>query len=57
LKILYIGDTVANAGRTIVRTHLKGLQEEYSIDLTILNCENAAPGNGITPQMADDFLD
>jgi metallophosphoesterase (TIGR00282 family) len=57
LKILYIGDTVASAGRTIVRTHLKELQEQYSIDLTILNCENAAPGNGVTPQMADDFLD
>jgi metallophosphoesterase (TIGR00282 family) len=57
LKILYIGDTVANAGRTIVRTQLKALQEEYSIDLTILNCENAAPGNGVTPQMADEFLD
>jgi metallophosphoesterase (TIGR00282 family) len=57
LKILYIGDTVASAGRTIVRTHLKELQDQYSIDLTILNCENAAPGNGVTPQMADDFLD
>ena len=57
MKILYIGDTVANAGRTIVRTHLKELQREYAIDLTILNCENAAPGNGVTPQMADDFLD
>ena len=30
---------------------------EHSIDLTILNCENAAPGNGVTPQMADEFLD
>ena len=57
MKILYIGDTVANAGRTIVRTLLKELQEEHSIDLTILNCENAAPGNGVTPQMADDFFD
>jgi metallophosphoesterase (TIGR00282 family) len=57
LKILYIGDTVASAGRTIVRTLLKELQEEHSIDLTILNCENAAAGNGVTPQMADEFLD
>jgi metallophosphoesterase (TIGR00282 family) len=57
LKILYIGDTVASAGRTIVRSYLKQLQEEYSIDLTILNCENAATGNGVTPQLADDFLD
>lgn len=57
LKILYIGDTVASAGRTAVRTLLKELQYQYSIDLTILNCENAAPGNGVTPQMADEFLD
>jgi 2',3'-cyclic-nucleotide 2'-phosphodiesterase len=57
LKILYIGDTVANAGRTIVRTHLKELLQRHSIDLTILNCENAAPGNGVTPQMADEFFD
>ena len=57
MKILYIGDTVANAGRTIVRTHLKELLQRHSIDLTILNCENAAPGNGVTPQMADEFFD
>jgi metallophosphoesterase (TIGR00282 family) len=57
LKILYIGDTVAAAGRTIVRTHLRELQQEHGIDFTILNCENAAPGNGVTPTMADEFLD
>ena len=57
LKILYIGDTVATAGRAIVRTHLRELQEEHGIDFTILNCENAAPGNGVTPSMADEFLD
>jgi hypothetical protein len=57
LKILYIGDTVAGAGRSIVRTHLRDLQQEHSIDLTILNCENAAAGNGVTPQLADDFFD
>lgn len=57
MKILYIGDTVAGAGRSIVKTQLKNLQQEYFIDLTILNCENAAPGNGVTPQMADEFID
>jgi metallophosphoesterase (TIGR00282 family) len=57
VNILYIGDTVASAGRTAVRTHLGGLQEEFAIDVTILNGENAAPGNGITPKMADDFFD
>jgi len=57
LKILYIGDTVASAGRSIVRTYLTELQQEYAVDLTILNCENAAPGNGVTPKMADEFFD
>lgn len=57
MKILYIGDTVASAGRSIVHTHLRELQREHSIDLTILNCENAATGNGVTPKMADEFFD
>jgi metallophosphoesterase (TIGR00282 family) len=57
LKILYIGDTVASAGRSIVRAHLSELQQEHGIDLTILNCENAATGNGVTPKMADEFFD
>jgi len=41
----------------MVRTHLRELQREHNIDFTILNCENAAPGNGVTPTMADEFLD
>jgi metallophosphoesterase (TIGR00282 family) len=57
LKILYIGDTVASAGRSFVRTHLADLQREHAVDVTILNCENAAPGNGVTPKMADEFFD
>jgi metallophosphoesterase (TIGR00282 family) len=57
LKILYIGDTVANAGRAIVKTHLGEIQSEHGVDVTILNCENAAPGNGVTPKMADEFFD
>ena len=57
MKILFIGDTVGKAGRTIVHQHLKHLQEEYQVDLTILNCENAAAGFGITPKIADEFFD
>jgi len=33
MKILFIGDTVGKAGRTIVHQHLKHLQEEYQVDL------------------------
>jgi 2',3'-cyclic-nucleotide 2'-phosphodiesterase len=57
MKILFIGDTVGKAGRTVVHQHLKHLQEELAIELTILNCENAAAGFGITPKIADEFFD
>jgi len=48
---------VASAGRAIVKHYLKNLQEQFRIDLTILNCENAAAGFGITPRIADEFFD
>jgi 2',3'-cyclic-nucleotide 2'-phosphodiesterase len=57
MKILFIGDTVGKAGRAIVHQYLKQLQEEYQADLTILNCENAAAGFGVTPKIADEFFD
>ena len=57
MKILFIGDTVGKAGRAIVHQHLKDLQEKYRVDLTILNCENAAAGFGVTPKIADEFFD
>lgn len=57
MKILFIGDTVARPGRTIVHDCLKHLQQEYEVDLTILNCENAAAGFGVTPTIADEFFD
>jgi metallophosphoesterase (TIGR00282 family) len=57
MKILFIGDTVGKAGRVIVHQHLKHLQEDLAVDLTILNCENAASGFGVTPKIADEFFD
>lgn len=57
MKILFIGDTVGRPGCAVVRDHLHELQREYSVDLTILNCENAAGGLGVTPKIADDFFD
>jgi 2',3'-cyclic-nucleotide 2'-phosphodiesterase len=57
MKILFIGDTVGKAGCAIVRQNLKSLQEDLKIDLTIVNCENAAGGFGVTPKIADDFFE
>jgi calcineurin-like phosphoesterase len=56
VKILFIGDTVARPGRTMVHDSLKQLQEDLEVDLTILNCENAAAGFGVTPTIADEFF-
>jgi metallophosphoesterase (TIGR00282 family) len=41
----------------MVHDCLKQLKEENQVDLTILNCENAAAGFGVTPTIADEFLD
>jgi len=57
MKILFIGDTVGKAGRSIVHQYLKELQETMAVDLTILNCENAAAGFGVTPRIADELFD
>jgi metallophosphoesterase (TIGR00282 family) len=57
MNILFIGDTVGKAGRSVVQQHLRHLKEEFAIDLTILNCENAAAGFGVTPKIADEFFD
>lgn len=56
MKVLVIGDIVGKAGRRAVRTALPKLLQEYTIDLTIANGENAAGGFGITPQIAEDLL-
>src|SRR5437867_1449706 len=57
MKILFIGDTVGKAGRSIVHQYLQELQETLAVDLTILNCENAAAGFGVTPKIADELFD
>ncbi len=56
MKILFIGDLVARAGRDILREHLGSIRESMDIDLVIVNCENAAAGFGVTPKIADELL-
>jgi metallophosphoesterase (TIGR00282 family) len=49
MKILFIGDIVAEAGRAVVKKYLKALREKHQIDIVIANGENMAGGFGITP--------
>ena len=56
MKILFIGDIYAHAGRRIVADHLADIRKAQGIDLVIANAENSAGGFGITPQVADELL-
>ena len=57
MRVLFIGDVVGRAGRTIVVDELPRLRERYKADFVILNGENAAGGFGITEVICQQFLD
>lgn len=57
MRILFIGDVVGKAGRTAVTERLPGLIRDLSLDLVVLNGENAAGGFGITEAIYNDFID
>lgn len=56
MNILFIGDIVGNPGRDAIKVFLKLLKEEYAIDLTIANAENAAGGKGLTKEIAEELF-
>ena len=57
MRLLFIGDIVGRAGRTIVQEKLPGLIETYDIDFVVINGENSAAGFGITEIILQDLLD
>ncbi|MFB3902302.1 MAG: TIGR00282 family metallophosphoesterase [Acidobacteriota bacterium] len=56
MKILFVGDIVGRPGRRLLKDNLPAVQQEYDVDYTIVNVENAAGGFGITPALADEIL-
>jgi metallophosphoesterase (TIGR00282 family) len=56
MRLLFIGDIFGSAGRSIVAELFQPIVREHQVDLAIANCENAAGGFGVTPQIADDLL-
>ncbi len=48
MRILFIGDIFAKAGRNIVLDNLPKLINEWGLDFVIVNAENAAHGFGMT---------
>jgi 2',3'-cyclic-nucleotide 2'-phosphodiesterase len=57
LRILFVGDVFAHAGRRIVREHLAHVIQEQTVDLVVVNVENAAGGFGVTPEIAESIFD
>lgn len=55
-KLLFIGDVVGRAGCTFLEENLPRLRREYGADITVVNGENSAQGNGITRQSAESIL-
>lgn len=56
MKILAVGDVCGSIGCDYVRKILPALKRDKKIDFVIINAENSADGNGITPQSADSLL-
>ncbi len=57
MNILFVGDIFGSAGRRIVAEHIGHVREAHSVDLTVVNAENAAGGFGVTPSIAEDIFD
>jgi len=57
MRILFIGDVVGEPGCLFTRKKLAAIKKQYEADFCIINAENSAKGNGVTPYSADYLLD
>ncbi|GHV46254.1 hypothetical protein FACS189499_00990 [Clostridia bacterium] len=56
VKVLFLGDVVGESAVSALVKFLPGYKRKNSIDITIINGENSADGNGITPLSAENLL-
>jgi 2',3'-cyclic-nucleotide 2'-phosphodiesterase len=57
LRILFVGDVVGRSGRAAVSEHLPQMIRDWSLDLVVVNGENAAGGFGITEAIYQELID
>lgn len=55
-NIIFLGDITGKPGRRVVHDQLPTLRNQYNPMYVIANGENAAAGNGITPEIAETLL-
>ena len=53
MRILFLGDIVGRVARNAVIAQTRQLKDKYKCDFVITNCENAAGGFGVTPDICD----
>jgi metallophosphoesterase (TIGR00282 family) len=56
MKFIFLGDVVGEPGRDTIRAAIPILREAYAPDFFVVNGENAAGGNGITPKLAIELM-
>ena len=56
MKFIFLGDVVGEPGRDTIRAAIPILRETYAPDFFVVNGENAAGGNGITPKLAIELM-
>ena len=56
MRILFVGDVVGRAGRTVLLERLPALRTDLRLDAVVVNAENAAGGYGLTAQIANEFF-
>ena len=52
MNLLFLGDVVGEIGCNFVGEKLRGLKKFYNAEVAVVNGENSANGNGITPHSA-----
>ena len=56
MRIFFVGDIVGKPGRRILADNLPRIRESLGTDFVIANAENAAGGNGLTKNMAEELF-
>ncbi len=56
VKILFFGDTFGRSGRVAVIRAVPQLITQHAIDFVLMNGENMAHGNGLLPEMVEEFF-
>ena len=57
MRILFVGDIMGRSGREALEKYLPKLKKDLSVDVAIVNGENAAHGRGITEKFCKEFYE